>query len=159
MEIIFDDIPGEGLPVAGEVPAALFNLGDRDSIRIEKSFQYDITVFKAGDAVLLTGKITGEAELQCVSCLQYFPYHAVLPDWQSDLEIEEGETKFDPAEFLRDEILLSLPSLPRCDQFLSGRACPKAEIVDQYRHSGEPLVSEEAVEEGNNTAWSALDDL
>ena len=88
--------------------------------------------------------------------LDYFPHQAEFPSWQSEFDIEEGQVSFDPRESLRDEILLSLPTTPHCDEMVAGKKCEKADLLAKFEHDEKPL-EEEASAAGD--VWGALDQL
>ena len=156
MEIFVSDIPEEGLPVAGSLSALFFDLPTDDSIRILDGVEFDVTLYRFEDVVVLSGKVSGSFELQCVTCLEYFPYEADFPKWQSEVDIEEGEVKFDPREGLRDEVLLSLPVTPHCDEMLENHECPKVELVEKFEQ-GASLPDYEPG--AGDLVWGVLDEL
>ncbi len=162
MEIFYNDIPEEGLPVTGEIEPARFQLADEDCIRVTSPITFDLTLYKFDEAVVLSGRVGGRFDLQCVTCLDYFSYQAEFDSWQSDVDIEEGERAFDPRDSLRDEILLALPHSPHCDEQGQNSTCPKAELLERFEHDEMPLETEppSADESGDDDdVWGALDQL
>ncbi|MDF1754929.1 MAG: hypothetical protein P1U89_19230 [Verrucomicrobiales bacterium] len=157
MEIFFSDIPEEGLALSGKLAPDFFNLTGDDSIKIAGDVEYDLTLYSFDEVVVFSGHVAAPVELQCVTCLDFFPYLADFPSWQSEYDIEEKEVKFDPRESLRDEILLSLPPNPHCDEMLDDRVCPKAELFSEFEHD-EDAEEIEAPPEGDDV-WGALDQL
>ncbi len=153
MDVFFSEIPEEGLHLAGEFPASIFDLAADDPIRPVGPVHYEATVFAFEEVVTLHGELRGPFELQCGACLEYFPYPADFPDWSSELDREPGQESFDLATVVREDFLLHLPSHPRCDDWIEGRVCPRADLVD--------ALSEEANEADPDTArpdpWGALD--
>lgn len=157
MEIFFSEIPDEGLPISGKLKPDYFQLSEDDSIRITGEVEYDLTLYAFDEAIVMSGRVSGPVELQCVTCLDFFPETMDFPAWQSEYDIEEGEVSFDPRESLRDEFLLEMPSTPHCDDVLD-RECPKADLLAQFEHDEVPLEAEPETK-GGDDVWGALDKL
>lgn len=158
MEVFFSDIPEEGLPISGKLSPAFFDLQEGDSIKLSGDIEYDLVLYAFEEIIALTGTVSGPFELQCVTCLEYFPYQAEFGEWNSEFDIEADEIKFDPRESLRDEILLSLPTVPHCDEFIENRDCPKTSLLEKFEHDEMPFEVE-ASEEQTDDVWGALDQL
>jgi uncharacterized metal-binding protein YceD (DUF177 family) len=156
MEIFLNEIPEEGLLRSGELPASIFDLSESDSIRPTGPVRYEVEMHRFDDVVTFHGRLIGDFQLQCATCLEFVDYHADFSEWNSDLDLEEGQQSFDLAQVIREDFLLDLPASPRCDEIIEGRVCPKAKTVEEALHDpdGEPPSSE-----GSADAWSALDDL
>lgn len=157
MEIFFSEIPDEGLPLSGDLPSSYFDLSENDSIRITGPISYDLTLYAFDEVLVMSGEVSGGFELQCVTCLDFFPHSVAFPRWQSEVEIEEGEVSFDPRESLRDEILLALPHSPHCDE-LTERECPKACLLEDLEQREEVELVEDEPGDSENV-WDALDQL
>lgn len=158
MEIFFSDIPEEGLPISGKLKPTYFNLSDDDSIRITGEVTYELTIYAFEEVIVLSGYVEGACDLQCVTCLDYFSYDAIFDQWNSEVDIEDGEVKFDPRESLRDEILLALPTVPHCDELMDNRKCPKVSLLEKFEHDEQPFEPEASPEEKEDI-WGALDQL
>lgn len=156
MEIFFSDIPEEGLPISGKLAASLFGLTEEDSIRVSGDFEYDLTLYSFDEVIVFSGSVAGPVELQCVTCLEFFQHEIYNPAWQSEYDIEENQVSFDPRESLRDEIILSFPSTPHCDEMVESKVCEKAGLLAKFEHDEQPL---EAEEEPGDDVWGALDQL
>jgi len=160
MEIFFSDIPEEGLPIAGKLLPEFFGLSPEDSIRLLSAVDYKLTLYAFDEVVVLTGAVSADFELQCVTCLEFFAHEARFPSWNSEFDIEEGQVKFDPRESLRDEVLLAVPSVPHCDELLEDRVCPKVELLEQFeRDDTEPIEEPPSQEDGGDDVWGALDKI
>jgi uncharacterized metal-binding protein YceD (DUF177 family) len=83
-----------------------------------------------------------------VSCLRRFHYAANVPDFAYETA-REGRETIDLTPAIREDILLVLPSHPRCD-WDGHTECPGLRI--------EKGTSVESVPEAPN-AWDALDEL
>ncbi|MEM9016319.1 MAG: YceD family protein [Verrucomicrobiota bacterium] len=155
MEIYLDEIPDDGLSRSGELPASIFDLAPEDSIRPAGPVFYETTIFRVEEGVVFTGTLRGDFELLCVTCLEFFLYHAEFLDWSSDLDLEPDQKSFDFSQVVREDFLLQLPPSPRCDRLIEGRTCPKASLLKEAERKRE----EDANEPAGPDAWSALDQL
>ncbi|HRQ89582.1 MAG TPA: hypothetical protein PLA50_12340 [Bacteroidia bacterium] len=153
MEVFFSDIPDEGLHLEGEFPESIFNLDPTDSIRPAGPVRYSADLYLFDEIVAITGTLQGPFQLQCGTCLEYFDFDAEFTDWSSEVDRDPQAGSFDLAEVVREDFLLSLPSHPRCDDYLPDRICPKADFVDEYLDGSAAPVEED---EGRNV-WGALD--
>ena len=154
MEIFINDIPEEGLHESGRFPVSIFGLAPEDSIRPGGPVEFDIHIHAFDEVIAFYGSLKGTFQLRCGTCLEYNDYEADFQDWNSDLELEEGQRSFLLEEVVREEFILNLPEHLRCDELLENHVCPKAEIVDRAVDSDPPE------EEGRSRdAWSALDEL
>jgi uncharacterized protein len=95
-----------------------------------------------------TGSLVVPVRLECVACLQPFETTLSVPDFAAQIDMD-GYESVDLTPSIREDILLTLPSHPRCDAdgrtkcpatFQSAPAAPLTEEVDQ-------------------STWDALDQL
>lgn len=153
MDVFLSEIPEEGLRLEGEFPASIFDLPADDPIRPAGPVRYEATIHAFEEVITLFGRLSGPFELQCGACLEYFPYEADFANWSSEFDREPDQESFDLETVVREDFLLNLPSHPRCDEYVEGRVCPKADLVDEF--SGE--ASEDADSPRPNV-WGALDE-
>lgn len=154
MEVFLSDIPEEGLQLEGEFPASIFALTADDPIRPAGPVHYEATLFAFEEVITIHGRLSGPFELQCGACLEYFPYEADFTDWSSELDREPGQESFDLETVVREDFLLNLPSHPRCDEYVEGRVCPKADLVEGFSDEG----GSHAPESPGPNVWGALDE-
>ena len=95
------------------------------------------------------GELTQPVELQCVRCLEKFPFEIVVNDFAVHTDLT-GPEEIDLTPFMREDILLNLPAYPHCDRE-GGRVCPVPEVLKTEDDSG--------VLEARPPDWSALDKL
>ncbi len=155
MHVHLSDVPEEGLHLAGELPASIFELSPSDPIRPTGPVRYEANIHAFDEAISIHGRLAGPFELQCGACLEYFPYEADFADWTSELDREPDQEGFDLAVLVREDFLLNLPSHPRCDDFVDGRICPRAHLFDA---DGEEDGSDADGKAAGSGAWDALDD-
>lgn len=154
MEIFINDIPAEGLHEQGRFPASIFELSPEDSIRPMGPVSYDVHIHAFEGLISFYGSLKGSFQLRCGTCLEYNDYEADFADWNSDLDLEEGQRSFLLEQIIREDFLLNLPEHQRCDELIEGHTCPKAALVDKVMESAG--ADEETG--GNPDAWKALDD-
>ncbi len=153
MEIFFSDIPDEGLHLEGELPGTIFDLAEDDPIRPAGPVRYRFDAYAFEEVVAFSGSLRGPFRLQCGTCLEYFDHEADFPAWSAEIDREPGMESFDLEALVREEFLLLLPSYPRCDDGDDGRACPKAELLEDFLEAGEEVPEEPS----RPDVWSALD--
>ncbi len=106
----------------------------------------DIGVSDGG--LFATGSLTLPVKMECVKCLLPFETTLSVPDFAAQVELE-GRESVDLTPSLREDILLVLPSHPRCDA--DGRTkCP----ATFQSAPAAPLT-----EEVDPSTWNALDQL
>ena len=147
MKIHLQQIPEGGAHLEGQETDDILELND-PAIRPLQNAHYAISVHVEKDNVLVTGQLSLELDLECVSCLRRFHYPLRVPDFVYETAIEGRET-IDLTPVLREDILLVLPSHPRCD-WDGHSECPGLRI--------EKGTSIESMPEASN-AWDALDEL
>jgi uncharacterized metal-binding protein YceD (DUF177 family) len=156
MKIELAHLPEEGKHYEGEIPAEIFDLKESD-ILDAGPLRYSLFVQRFGNELLLTGSLEATFELTCMRSLEPFHQTIRIPSAAVSIEIEH-EGVIDPAEALREEILLELPTIPRCED---GDDPREYEIDPKY------LAVDKPASDGVNTApapekpnpWAALDAL
>jgi len=147
MKIHLQQIPESGVHLEGQETADILDLDD-PVIQPLQNVTYSLFVQVEKNSLLVTGQLSLELELECVSCLRRFHYRLNVPDFLYETVAEGGET-IDLTPAIREDILLVLPSHPRCD-WDGHSECPGLRI--------EKEASIESVPEAPN-AWDVLDEL
>ncbi|MGK9450822.1 YceD family protein [Acidithiobacillus caldus] len=102
----------------------------------------DLSLCRRGQGVLATGTIRVALRLRCERCQGELPWQAELPVRTALAASEAAAATVDPAaepvlaaggvvdvqDWLEEEVLLSLPLLPRCEQWSGGR-CPVSGVT------------------------------
>ncbi|HEY8901517.1 MAG TPA: hypothetical protein VIM61_13980 [Chthoniobacterales bacterium] len=102
----------------------------------------------SGGGLFATGRITVGIRLTCVKCLNEFDTTFVVPDFAAQVELD-GRESVDLTPEIREDILLVLPTHPRCDA--DGRTkCPAT-----FRSAPAAPLTEEV----EPSTWSALDQI
>jgi len=156
MKVDLINLPDEGLHEAGEIPAEFFELKQSDA-RAVTPLSYELFAQRFDNELLLTGKLQATFELTCMRSLHPFEQTIQLPKAAVSHEITEGGV-IDMSEALREEILIELPTNPRCeegDQEMKCELDPRYLAVDKLTETS--VDTAPAQEEPN--PWTALDAL
>jgi uncharacterized protein len=108
-------LPEDGISLAGELPADLFDFPAHDDAKAVSPLHYDLFVQRFGSELLLRGDLQASFEFTCVVTLQRFVQTIRLSQIAVSLELE-SEAPIDIADSLREEIIIELPADPRCDE-------------------------------------------
>ncbi len=123
-------------------------------MRLSHPVEYELTVDRQSESLLVTGSLRTHVDCECSRCLKSFVLPVQLDEF-SVLSPLEGEDALpvdgdfaDLTPSVREDILLSLPTNPLCGPDCRGLK-PKGQSRElQVREQAEP-----------NKAWSALDNL
>lgn len=155
-------IPENGsLQLEGSLDGDILNLPEDDPAQPTSPLNYKANASLVSDSLLLRGDFSITFKLQCVRCAQPFTYGVLLAEHAILAPIETG-CLIDLTDALREDIILALPSFPRCDEGSPGdpqgsRECPAAgsfEAEDSFA----PLDPEKDESVGSDS-WGALDNL
>jgi len=156
MKIDLANLPDEGQHIEGEIPPEVFDLKESDIIRVSP-LKYSLFAQRFDTELLLTGSLEATFELTCMRSLHPFPKTISMPS--AAISIELGNDGFvDSGPQIREEILLELPTNPRCENGDSPGKCeidPKYLAVDKPADDG---VDNAPAQEKPNP-WGALDSL
>jgi DUF177 domain-containing protein len=149
MKIHLRQIPAEGLHLEGEEECLIPDLATED-VRCSGPLRYSLDVGISEGALWASGSLAQPVELQCVRCLEPFPFNIEAKAFSLHLDLT-GPELIDLTPYLREDILLNLPAHPHCDRE-GGRVCP---AVTQ----SEPAAPTSDAEGKRSPDWSALDKL
>jgi uncharacterized metal-binding protein YceD (DUF177 family) len=151
------NLPEEGKDLAGTLAPAFFEHSATHDINAVSPLHYDLHVERDSRDVLVSGRLEAGFELVCGRCLQKFGQRVELDDYQTEISIEDPDATIDLTEAVREDILLALPSYPRCENGnVEPRECPaqgKFEPVTDDSAPGEPA------EPQARDVWKVLDQL
>ncbi|HWD21043.1 MAG TPA: YceD family protein [Verrucomicrobiae bacterium] len=135
----------------GEIPAEELSLEETDElVHLRQPLEYDLTVQKIDQSILVQGTLRARLDCECARCLKAFQETLELSDWTALLPLdgpEKVELKDDSVDLtpvLREDILLGFPQHPLCESDCAGLP---------NRIAPEPAQSE------NASAWSELNKL
>ncbi len=142
--------------MTGELPISIFDLETKRENALTP-LKYDLFVQRFDSELLFTGHLEATFELVCMRSLHPFQKTIHLPQAAISLEIVE-DGLIDATEALREEILIELPTNPRCEEGDEEMKCeidPKHLAVD----NGEKIDIETPPGSHQPNPWAALDEL
>lgn len=156
MKIDLAQLPEEGQHFQGELPAEIFDLRESDIVSASP-LKYSLFCQRFDSELLLSGQLEATFELTCARSLHPFQQTIFMPAAAVSIELGD-EGLIDPTAEIREEILLELPTIPRCED---GDEPGECRIDPKY------LAVDKPTEDGVNTApapekpnpWAALDAL
>ena len=113
MKVHLNQIPPEGLHVEGEEAHDILELED-PIVQVAGPVRYSLDVGVSGPGLFATGSLEVDLDVECVRCLEHFHYALKVPAFAMQTELDGRET-VDLTPFMREDILLALPSYPHCD--------------------------------------------
>lgn len=156
MKIDLANLPDEGEHFQGELAPDVFELEQSDIISVSP-LRYSLFAQRFDSELLLTGEIEATFELTCMRSLHSFFQTIHLPAAAISIEIG-GDSIIDATPDIREEILLELPTNPKCENGDDPTECeidPKYLAVDKSTDDG---VDNAPAREKPNP-WAALDAL
>ena len=151
MKIHLNQIPPEGLHLAGEEDCALDDVESQE-IHCVGPMRYSLDLGVSDGSLWANGTIAQTVELICVACLERFQHEIKVPGFVLHTELQGPET-VNITPFMREDILLNLPPHPHCDRD-GGRVC-KAAKVSEFEKRADAKAS--AVKREHD--WGELDKL
>ncbi len=107
-----------------------------------------IDVGLSDNGIFATGFLTVPVKMECVACLREFETTLSVPNFATQIDLD-GRESVDLTPAIREDILLTLPSHPRCDA--DGRTkCPA-----KFQSAPAAPLTEEV----DHSTWDALDQL
>jgi uncharacterized metal-binding protein YceD (DUF177 family) len=149
-------LPPEGKDLSGTETAAFFGLEPGGEVVPQSPLRYELHVERDGKDLVVTGELEASFSLECGRCLERFDERVHLEHYQTELELDDDKPTMDLTEAVREDILLTLPSYPRCENGnVNLRECPA-----QGRFQSESDDETPVQPEGQGRAvWGVLDDL
>lgn len=146
-------LPADGLHVEGRLPASVFELPADDAMCAVSPLEYRLDITRDENDLIVLGSISAVFDLQCGRCAEMFPFRAEDMHYVLDVPVE-NEAPIDLTTSLREDILLTLPTHPRCESGnVTPRECPAEGRFDPGQASGDESAG------GDGKAWEALDQL
>jgi uncharacterized protein len=149
MKIHLRQIHADGLHLEGEEECPIPDLGAED-VRCQGPLRYALDLGISEGALWATGSLVQPVELRCVRCLEPFLFDIEAKAFSIHLDLT-GPELIDLTPYLREDILLNLPTHPHCDRE-GGRICPASKLT-------EGSATPPEVDEKRQPDWSVLDKL
>ena len=157
LSVTIDNIPATGLQLEGQLGDDIFQLPET-AIRYEGPLSYNLTVFVEDGSAIVSGSLKSPFALECTRCLTPFPYTVELPHYSAELPLENAGI-VDLTDQIREDILLALPSYPKCEQATGDdRTCPQAGSFDGSQEGNDGENAESGAS-GRSEVWDILDQL
>ena len=151
--ISLEEFPEEGRFLSGELDAAVFGI-DCEALRSTGPLAYELEVQLFETELMVRGSITAPFELRCDRCLSQFPYTVELDDLTFSYDVK-GKLALDITEDLREEVVLALPSYPKCE--ISGLECEINDTFGDFRLDKDPQTGVDSAAPSSESVWDALD--
>jgi len=150
------NVPAEGLQLVGTLPKSVLDLPEADIARATSPVEYDLLVTRDENDLIIMGRLSATFELQCGRCTEMYPQRVDLENYAQAIEIE-NEAPIDLTTWLREDILLALPTQPRCETGnVSPRECP---AEGKFEIAPPSVTPEEPHEQDSKDVWGSLDQL
>ena len=156
LKINLRHLEDDELQLAGELPVKALDLDLHDEmLRVDEPLEYDLTVQRLDDALLVTGSLYLVLHCECVRCLKPFEHALDLPDWTLHLPLTGEDAvslkndSLDLTPFVREDILLEFPQHPLCKPDCGG--LKKKRAVQPVKSGGN--------NETKPSAWAELNKL
>ena len=147
---------GDGKDLVGTLPESFFLLEPQDDVQVSGPLRYDLHVAKDEEDFCVSGELEAAFSLVCGRCAERFPQKVHLRDYFTEVEENKENSIIDLTDAIREDILLSLPSYPRCENGnVQPRECPAAGQFQSKSVDDEP---DEAPSQ-DLAVWEALDQL
>ena len=151
--ISLEEFPEEGRRLHGELDGSVFDI-DTEALRSIGPLVYDLEAQLYDTELMLRGCISAEFSLRCDRCLHYFDYEVVVDDFTLSEDVK-GKLSFDATDLLREEVVLALPSYPKCE--ISDLECEINDNFGDFRLDKDPTLGVDSATPSGNSVWDALD--
>ena len=153
--ISLEEFPEEGRYITGELDAAIFGI-DSAALQSTGPLHYELELQLFETELMVRGSISAPFELQCDRCLSRFTYEVELEDLAFSYDVK-GKLALDITEDLREEVVLALPSYPKCE--ISGLECEINDTFGDFRLDKDPQPGVNSATPSGDSVWDALDSL
>ncbi len=151
--ISLEDFPEDGRYLCGKLDATLFGI-DCDALHSTGPLSYELEAQLFETELMVRGCISAPFELRCDRCLTLFPYTVELNDITFSYDVK-GKLALDITEDLREEIVLALPSYPKCE--ISDLECEINDTFGDFRLDKDPQSGVDSATPSGESVWDALD--
>ena len=141
-----DKLNEEDLLLSGDLPTDELQLdigGKHDLIRSAGKLNYEINASKSDDSILVQGHLKINFSCECARCIKLFTYAMDLPSWTTVLSLSGPDNievigeYVDLTPSIREDILLSLPAHPLCDESCKGLASQRKVMREEDKNQSD----------------------
>jgi len=148
-------LPDDGLFIEGSQPSSFFDLPATDLTQAVSKLEYALNVVKDESDLIVTGTLAATFEMECGRCTERYQHRLEINDYVQEIELE-NDAPVDLTTWLREDILLTLPTYPRCENGnVQPRECPAEGSFEDAPNS----VIIEPHQAEDKAVWEALDQL
>jgi len=153
------ELPPEGAEVAGELPVEVFDL-EPGAPRPLSPLRYRLHLQREEDRLTATGEVSADFSFECVRCLEPFTDRITLDGYFLEEELEGKTQSVDLTDRVREDILLTLPGHPRCEEAsLNPHVCSASKLFLKSSEYSPDHPEETSTRSENQDIWGALDQL
>src|SRR5436190_15051787 len=117
-------LPIDGLHLEGQLSAAVFDLPKEDPVKAVSPLSLRLHVTRDDKDLIVTGRVSATFELICGRCAEPFQQRVDFENYEVLVPLENDQP-IDLTTWLREDILLALPTHARCENGnVTPRACP-----------------------------------
>lgn len=150
MIIDIPKLPLEGATFTGELPGAILQLENDKFVQAGGPVRYALFVYPVSQELIVKGTLEAPVNLLCGRCAGFFSTNLVVSSFLRGYPITEGLEKLDITEDIREDVLLEIPTYPRCGYEGTGM-CPNSGVnLDDMQVKALPRL---------DNPWGALDKL
>jgi uncharacterized metal-binding protein YceD (DUF177 family) len=147
------DIPKlspEGSSFTGELPGTILQLEEDKFARADGPVTYDLFAYVVSHELIVKGEVAAPVKLLCGRCGGFFSTKLSVSSFLRGYPISDGVDKVDLTEDIREDLVIEIPSYPRCAYEGAG-VCPFSGVnLDELSVKAAPPVV---------SPWSVLDKL
>lgn len=151
--IPLEEFPETGMHLSGDVDGSIFDIDGAD-LKSTGPMHYELQAQLYDTELLVQGHVSAPFCLRCDRCLREFDYIATAEEITLSYDTK-GKLDVDITDDLREEIVLELPSYPKCE--LSGQACEINGTFGDFRLDKDPEPGVNSATPSGQSVWDALD--
>lgn len=150
MIIEITKLPPEGSAYSAELPGSILELEEDKFAHADGPVKCDFFVYVVSHELIVKGTVEVPVKLLCGRCGGFFSTKLVVSSFLRGYPIAEGLETLDITADIREDVLVEIPTYPRCGYEGSG-ICPFSGVnLDELKVLEPPPVE---------SPWSVLDKL
>ncbi len=151
--IPLEEFPETGMHLSGDADGSIFGIDGAD-LRSTGPMHYELQAQLYDTELLVRGNISAPFRLRCDRCLREFDYIATAEAITLSYDVKD-KPSLDITEDLREELVLELPSYPKCE--ISGLECEINSTFGDFRLDKDPEPGVNSATPSGQSVWDALD--
>jgi len=151
--ISLEDFPETGRRLKGELSGSVFGIDDTGAVSCGP-LCYELEARLYDTELVVRGCASAPFRLRCDRCLREFEYEVEAVDFAFSFDVQ-GQLEQDITQELREEVILGLPSYPKCE--LIGQECEINDTFGDFRLDKDPHSGVNSATPSGQSVWDALD--